>query len=51
MHQTIGGILRTFKVQNIVLDDKNPWDGILNSTIFALRVTVHTTTQYGHTQL
>ena len=51
VHQTIGNILRTFKVQNMVLDDKNPWDGILASTMFALRATVHTTTQYTPTQL
>ena len=46
VHQTIGNILRTFKVQNMVLDDKNPWNSILTSTMFALRATVHTTTQY-----
>ena len=46
VHQTIGNILRTFKVQNMVLDDKNSWDRILASTMFALRATVHTTTQY-----
>ena len=51
VHQTIGNILRTFKVQNMVLDDKNPWDGILASTMFALRATVHTTTQYTPAQL
>ena len=32
-----------FKVQNIVLDDRNSLDGILASTMFALRSTVHTT--------
>ena len=30
----------------MVLDDVNPWDGILAATIFALRATVHTTMQY-----
>ena len=30
----------------MVLDDGKPWDGILASTIVALRATVHTTTQY-----
>ena len=45
MHQTIGNILCTLKVQNMVLDDKHPWDGILASTMFALWVTMHTTTQ------
>ena len=38
VHQIIGDILRTFKVQNMVWDDENPWDSILISTLFALRV-------------
>ena len=51
VHQTIGNIIRTFKVQDMVLDDENPWDGILAATMFALRSTVHTTTQHTPTQL
>ena len=51
IHQTIGNIIRTFKVQDMVLDDDNPWDGILAATMFALRSTVHTTTQHTPTQL
>ena len=51
VHQTIGNIIRTFKIQNMVLDDDNPWDGILASTMFALRATVHTTTQHTPAQL
>ena len=51
VHQTIGNIIRTMKVQEMVLDDDNPWDGILASTLFALRVTVHTTTSFTPTQL
>ena len=35
----------------MVLDDKNPWDGILATTMFALRATVHTTSQYTPAQL
>ena len=35
----------------MILDDKNPWDGILASTMFALRAAVHTTTQYTPAQL
>ena len=35
----------------MLLDDENPWDGILASTMFALRATVHTTTQYIPAQL
>ena len=50
VHQTIGNIIRTFKVQDMVLDDDNPWDGILASTMFALRSTVHTTTQHTPSQ-
>ena len=46
VHQTIGDILRTFNVQNMILDDENPWDGILAFTMFTLRATVHTSTQH-----
>ena len=42
VHQTIGNIIRTLLVQGMELDDKNPWDGILSSNMFALRATVHT---------
>ena len=51
VHQTIGNIIRTFKVQKMTLDDDNPWDGILAATMFALRATVHTTTQHTPAQL
>ena len=45
VYQTIGNTIRTFKVQDMVHDDENPWDGILASSMFALRATVHTTMQ------
>ena len=51
IHQTIGNIIRTFKVQDMVLDDENPWKGILAPTMFALCATVHTTMQYTSAQL
>jgi len=52
IHQTIGNIICTMKVQNMVLDDANPWDGILASTMFALvRATLYTTTRCTPTQL
>ena len=35
----------------MVLDDENPWDGILASTMFPLHATVHTTTQHTPAQL
>ena len=51
VHQTIGSILRSFKVQYMILDDRNSWDGILVSIMFALRSTVHTTMLYTPAQL
>ena len=51
VHQTIGNILCTFKVQNMEQDDEFPWNGILASTMFTLRATVHITTQYIPAQL
>ena len=41
IHQTIGNIIRTFDVSNIVNND--PWSGILDATMFAVRATYHTT--------
>ena len=35
----------------MVLEDENPWDGILAATMFALRATLHTTSQYTSAQL
>ena len=35
----------------MVLDDENPCNRILESTIFALHATVHTTTQHTPAQL
>ena len=41
IHQTIGNIIRTFDVYNIVNND--PWSGILAATMFAFRSNYHTT--------
>ena len=43
IHQTIGKIIRTFDMSNIV--NNNPWSGILAVTMFAVRATYHTTLQ------
>ena len=51
VHQTIGNIIRTFKIQQMDLDSESPWEGILSSTMFAIRTTVHTTTQHTPSQL
>ena len=43
IHQTIGNIIRTFDVSDIVNNDL--WSGILAATMFAARTTYHTTLQ------
>ena len=50
VQQTIGNIIRNFKTQEMDLDDENPWEGILSSTMFAIRSTVQTTTQHTPSQ-
>ena len=49
IHQTIGNIIRTFDVSNIVNND--PWSGILAATMFAVRATYQTTLQASPMQL
>ena len=51
VHQTIGNIIHTFKIQQMDLDNENPWEGALSSTMFAIRSMVHNTTQYTPSQL
>ena len=43
IHQTIGNIILTFDVSNIV--NNIPWSGILAATMFAVRATYHITIQ------
>ena len=50
-HQTIGNIIYTFAIQEIDLDNENPWEGIFSSTMFAIRSTVYITTQHTPSQL
>ena len=49
IHQTIGNIILTFDVSNIVNND--PWSGILAATMFAVHTTYHTTLQASLMQL
>ena len=51
VHQTIGNIICTFQIQQIDLDNENPLEGILSSSMFATRSMVHTTTQHTPSQL
>ena len=43
VHQVIGNIIRTFKLESKYLDEDDPWKGILSATAFAVRSTFHTT--------
>jgi hypothetical protein len=43
VHQTIGNIIQTFKVQSMDSDD--PWTGMLAAAMFAARATHHTALQ------
>ena len=49
IHQTIGNIIRTFDVSNIV--NNNPWSVILSATMLFARTTYHTTIQASPLQL
>ena len=43
IHQVIGNIIRTFDLENIYLDKKDPFKGVLAAAAFAVRSTYHTT--------
>ena len=51
VHQIIGNIIRTFIIQQMNLDNENPWEGVISSTLFAIRSMVHTTTQHTPPQM
>ena len=38
-------------INNMKIEDDDPWSGILTATMFAMRSTVHTTSQYTPSQL
>ena len=48
VHQTISNIIYTISLQQ---KKENPWEEILISIMFAIRSTVHTTTQHIPSQL
>ena len=51
VHQTIGNIIRTMELYDQELDQEEPFRGVISATCFAIRSTVHTTTQYTPVQL
>ena len=51
VHQAIVNITHSFIIQQMDLDNEDPWRGILLSIMFAIRSMVHTTTQHTPCQL
>ena len=45
-HQTIGNVMCNFTIQQMDLDNGNPWGGILSYTMFARWSKVYTATQH-----
>ena len=43
IHQTIENMIRTFEVQEALLDEEDLWTGMLTAVMFATRATYHTT--------
>ena len=50
IHQVLANMVRTFELENKYLDKEDPWKSILGAVAFAMRSTIHTTTQSTHTQ-
>ena len=51
IHQTIGNMIRTFRMHETEIDESDPWSGVLSATMFATRATLHTTLQATPSQL
>ena len=41
-HQTLGNVIRAMDLENVTMDVKDPWSGILANAAWAIRSTVHT---------
>ena len=51
IHQTIGNMIRTFRMHETEINENDPWRGVLSATMFATRATLHTTLQASPSQL
>ena len=51
VHLTLGNMLRTQELEQIPLDKDDPWSAILHKCAWAIRSTVHTSTNYTPAQL
>jgi transposase InsO family protein len=45
IHQVIANMIRTYELEDVYMDKKDPWGGILAATAYAVRSTYHTTLQ------
>lgn len=45
VYQKVGNMLWTFEVQDMELDECDPWSGILTAIVFAVRATTHIATK------
>jgi RNase H-like domain found in reverse transcriptase/Reverse transcriptase (RNA-dependent DNA polymerase)/Integrase zinc binding domain len=43
VHQVLGDMLRTFELEEQLLDEQNPWSRFLSAAAFSIRSTYHTT--------
>ena len=51
VYQTIDNIITNLKMQGLNLGDENLLEGSLSSTMFVIRSTMHSNTQYAPSQL
>ena len=51
VHQTIGSMIKSFRVHDTELDEEDPWTGILGAVMFATRAAMHNTNRATPTQL
>jgi hypothetical protein len=43
IHQVLANMIRTFELEEVYMDEEDPWAGILAAVAFACRATYHTT--------
>ena len=51
VHQTIDNIMLPTIIQQIYLDNENPWEGIWSSTMFTIRSLVYTSMKHTSSEL
>ena len=51
IHQVLGNLVRTFKIQQTYVDNNDPWTGILDAAAFSIRSTTSRKKVYSPGQL